>query len=167
MNNVSGQLVLKDGYTNFWQKKKGTESRFVIKGKFPPALFFEDTTTIFWFHEIYDTSTINQTLLNLLIKNKNLNWIIFIGTWCDDTRAIIPGFIKHIQTAKIPENKLQYIGVDRFIKTTFDYKKKYHITNVPTFIIFKDNQEIGRIIEYGEADDFNTSLINLLESFKN
>jgi hypothetical protein len=73
--------------------------------------------------------------------------IVFMGTWCDDSHNLIPKLAKVLEYASYPSNLLTMYGVDRAKTTVGNEQRNYQITNVPTIILFKDDQEAGRITE--------------------
>lgn len=77
--------------------------------------------------------------------------LIFMGTWCGDSKREVPRFIKVLEAADFPMENLKIVGLDR-------RKEKYktspngeewglQIKRVPTFIFYKNGKEINRIIE--------------------
>lgn len=73
---------------------------------------------------------------------------IFMGTWCSDSRREVPRFLKILDVSEFEQNKLQIINVDRKkISPTHEEKNK-NIEFVPTFVINKNGNEIGRIVEF-------------------
>lgn len=73
---------------------------------------------------------------------------IFMGTWCGDSRREVPCFLKIIDMSEFEQNKLQIINVDRKKKSLTHEERNKNIKFVPTFIINKNGNEIGRIVEF-------------------
>jgi thiol-disulfide isomerase/thioredoxin len=76
---------------------------------------------------------------------------IFFGSWCGDSKRELPKMIKVLDQLSFNKNDVVLIGVDDSVKT---YKQSpqreeagLNIYRVPTFIIYKGEKEIGRIIE--------------------
>lgn len=80
----------------------------------------------------------------------SVNIIVFGGTWCGDTKALLPKFYTTTDAAGFPDNRITLIGVDRSKKTLYNLTDAFAITNVPTFIVMKNGKEIGRVVEYGK-----------------
>jgi thiol-disulfide isomerase/thioredoxin len=78
---------------------------------------------------------------------KNYSMVVFMGTWCDDSHELIPKLEKLLQIINYPQSHITMYGVDREKKTKNGENKTYNITLVPTIILFRDSQEIGRITE--------------------
>jgi thiol-disulfide isomerase/thioredoxin len=77
---------------------------------------------------------------------------IFFGSWCGDTKRELPRMAKILENLSFPQKNLVLIGVDN---STEEYKQSpqreeagLNIYRVPTFIIYKNNKEVGRIVEY-------------------
>jgi thiol-disulfide isomerase/thioredoxin len=77
---------------------------------------------------------------------------IFFGSWCGDTKRELPRMAKILERLSFPSKNLVLIGVDN---STEEYKQSpqreeagLNIYRVPTFIIYKNNKEVGRIVEY-------------------
>ncbi len=100
-----------------------------------------------WFDANYrdyrpDIQIINK--LKSVINNYKI--VVVMGTWCPDSRKQVPVLYKVLDEAGY-RNKPDIYFVPRKYK---HYKpaKRYNIIRVPTIIIYKDDKEKGRIIEY-------------------
>ncbi|HVF80864.1 MAG TPA: thioredoxin family protein [Flavisolibacter sp.] len=80
----------------------------------------------------------------------SINLIIFAGTWCGDTKNLLPKFFATTDAAGFPDSRITLIGVDRSKKTLYNLTEAFSVTNVPTFIVMKNGKEIGRVVEYGK-----------------
>ncbi|MGZ5281660.1 MAG: thioredoxin family protein [Bacteroidia bacterium] len=85
-------------------------------------------------------------------ENKNLSFVVFGGSWCSDTKKALPKFYKVVEESGISANKIALYGVDRdrnsLEKNAGKRQSKfYHIDHVPTFIVFYNGKEIGRLNE--------------------
>lgn len=76
-----------------------------------------------------------------------LEMTIVLGTWCGDSLREVPRFLKVLDVLEIPENDITIIAVDQSKSIPEDVIGKLQIERVPTFIIYKDGLEIGKIIE--------------------
>lgn len=77
--------------------------------------------------------------------------LIFLGTWCGDSKREVPRFLKILETANFPDAQLKIVAVD---KRKGKYKQSpngeewgLQILRVPTFILYKNGREVNRIIE--------------------
>lgn len=102
-----------------------------------------------WFTKGYHEYEPNQNDVEALLglDPGHLKIIIVLGTWCGDTKREVPRFLKLLDEIAFPEDNLKMIGVNRQKKTNTIDIREFGITNVPTFIFFDKDVEIGRITE--------------------
>ncbi|MBC2839041.1 thioredoxin family protein [Robiginitalea sp. SC105] len=73
---------------------------------------------------------------------------LFMGTWCSDSKREVPRFVKILEAAGYPADKMEIITMTRDKNTPQAYEEGFGIINVPTFIFYRDDEELGRIVEY-------------------
>ena len=104
-------------------------------------------------------------LLHALTEYRDsLSFVIFAGTWCEDTHYIIPKFFKALQEAGFPEDHYTIFALDRFKETTGHMARIFHITATPTIVILKNGREIGRLVEYGKTGLWDKELTALIRT---
>ncbi|XLS28356.1 thioredoxin family protein [Flavobacteriaceae bacterium M23B6Z8] len=102
-----------------------------------------------WFEKNYDSYEIDAAALKTLKPlMKGVEVKIFMGTWCGDSKRETPLFFKIMDAAGVKEKQLTLITMNRSKKTPDNLEEGLNITNVPTFIFYKDGKEINRIVEY-------------------
>lgn len=71
---------------------------------------------------------------------------MYLGTWCEDSQLHVPRFVK---IANQLNWKYTLIGVNREKECPFEKKecKNWDIQFVPTLVVYRDNVEVGRIVE--------------------
>jgi len=79
--------------------------------------------------------------------NQNVNVLVMLGTWCSDSRREVPRFLKVMEEAGNDRFHYELFGLDRSKRDSLGLGEKNQIEYVPTFIIFQDSGEIGRIVE--------------------
>lgn len=89
-------------------------------------------------------------------------FIIFGGTWCEDTHFVLPKFFKIQEVADFPEDRIALFAVDRNKTTTGNIAKVLDIINVPTIIVMKDGKELGRVVEYGKTGKWDKELADII-----
>ncbi|MBA4321444.1 MAG: thioredoxin [Odoribacter sp.] len=116
-----------------------------------------------WFISGYDEYQINTEPLNKLleISNDNLTIKIVLGTWCPDSRREVPKFIRILDIWRFPVSKVNFIGVDNAKLSPVGEYESLVIQRVPTFIIYKNNIEVGRIIE-NPVTSLEQDMVNIL-----
>jgi thiol-disulfide isomerase/thioredoxin len=80
------------------------------------------------------------------LKN-NVKVLLFLGTWCSDSRREVPRFYKIMDAVKFREDSIEVLGLDRNKVSPDGLFAKHNITLVPTFIFFAGTTELGRIVE--------------------
>jgi len=74
--------------------------------------------------------------------------VVFLGTWCGDSRRELPRLWKAMDSGSGAVNfQIRYIGVDRAKKEPADLVKEYNVLYLPTFIVRRGGREVGRIVE--------------------
>jgi thiol-disulfide isomerase/thioredoxin len=102
-----------------------------------------------WYVKGYDDYQINTEAINRLldISKDNLKIKVIMGTWCPDSRREVPKFVRVLDICRIPLDQVTFIGVDKAKKSAIAGYESLKIEKVPTFILYKNNIEAGRIIE--------------------
>jgi thiol-disulfide isomerase/thioredoxin len=73
---------------------------------------------------------------------------VFFGTWCADSMAHVSAFFKILDLADNPCLEPRYVAIpeDKTKRAPY-FEGRMDITKLPTFIVFVDGQEAGRIVE--------------------
>ncbi len=101
-----------------------------------------------WFSKNYENYTVDAaTTQKLKPILKNVKIKLFMGTWCGDSKREVPRFYKIMDAADFDFKKLTLITMSRKKDTPKKHEEGLNITNVPTFIFYKDGKEINRIVE--------------------
>ena len=150
----------------------------------PPAINFSDQTTWLlgyfnlsqltrepystWYIKGFDEYTLNTDVINKLLEiNKDGVTIkIVMGTWCPDSRREVPRFMRVMDVWQFPVSKITFIGVDDAKQSPVGEYVSLDIMRVPTFIIYKNNIETGRIIE-NPTTSLEQDMVNILTGMKN
>lgn len=72
---------------------------------------------------------------------------IFLGTWCPDSKAHVSEYFKVLEFADNPLIQTFLIGVPREKSKRAPYYQGKDIERLPTFVVYVDSREKGRIIE--------------------
>jgi len=144
----------------------------------PPTNFSDQTTWILgyftrgqmerephseWFLKGYKGYLFNTDVVNQItgISKDNLTIKIVLGTWCPDSRREVPRFMRIMDVWGFPAEKITYIGVDNAKLSPVGEYEKLNIERVPTFIIYNNNIELGRIIET-PVTSLEQDMVNIL-----
>ena len=93
----------------------------------------------------YKPDSITLEKLDPLLKTIHIT--VVMGTWCGDSKLQVPHFCKIIDALAVPEKNITLICVDGNKKAENGLIDKLNIERVPTFILSKDDKELGRIVE--------------------
>lgn len=130
----------------------------ILKGFIQKQELVSDTAFT-WFVKNQEGYVPEQNALNALRGHKDsINMIVFGGTWCGDTKNILPKFYKLTDAAGFSNDRITLIGVDHSKKTIQHLSEAFDIINVPTIIVMKNGKEIGRVVEYGHFGMFDKEL---------
>jgi hypothetical protein len=87
---------------------------------------------------------------------------VFLGTWCGDSRREVPRLWRALdQSGGSLPFALHYIAVDRQKQEPQGRTARERIAYVPTFIVRRGGQEVGRIVEQA-PDGIERDLLDLL-----
>ncbi|PKP22044.1 MAG: hypothetical protein CVU05_05570 [Bacteroidetes bacterium HGW-Bacteroidetes-21] len=116
-----------------------------------------------WYIPGYSSYTPDNAVVEKLkpFTESNMTITIVLGTWCSDSQEQFPRFIKIIHAMGLDVENLNIICVDRQKKAEGINLESLKIEKVPTFIISRDEDEIGRIIETPETT-LEKDLLNIL-----
>lgn len=125
-----------------------SETAVIITGTFNRSVLESDEWTKSWFthyYTDYNVDDMNASQIGLL--QKDIRYVFIAGTWCGDSKREVPRMYKIFDAAKIPERRITLIGVDRSKSDERGTAEKYLLERVPTFIVLRNDREIGRIVE--------------------
>ena len=127
----------------------------IFKGLITRSLLEKDTS-FKWYAENLKGYRLNPGGLDILKKNvDSVRFIVFMGTWCEDSHNIVPKFFAFADAAGLSKERVSLIGVDRAKKTLDGLSEALNIINVPTILVMKNGKEIGRVVEYGKYGLFD------------
>ncbi|WP_111685382.1 thioredoxin family protein [Winogradskyella tangerina] len=106
-----------------------------------------------WFNKNFNNYAPKSTVIKAIESAlKNYEITIFMGTWCGDSKREVPRFYKILEACNYPMNQLTVVALSR---QSDSYKQSpqheeagLNIHRVPTFIFYKDGEEVNRIVEH-------------------
>lgn len=103
------------------------------------------------FDEEYALYEADPAYLNkIVLLDRNYSIIVVLGTWCQDSQEQVPRFYRILDALKFPAEMISIICVDGN-KTGGDVDiSGLNIEKVPTFIFYRNGEEVGRITETPE-----------------
>lgn len=110
---------------------------------------FQDSSFSWWWnsgYEMFEPDLI--PLENIRGELKDIFFLAFMGTWCSDSRQLLPQFFKTLDVIGYASARVKIISLNREKKANIEGEEEFGINFVPTIIIYKDKAEIGRIVEF-------------------
>jgi thiol-disulfide isomerase/thioredoxin len=149
-----------------YEVQKDADGSKILKGIIAKELLSGDSS-FSWYAPNLSGYTPNAEAVEGLRKNAGtIHIIAFMGTWCDDSRNIIPKFYRLLEAGGFPLSRVTLFGVDRQKKTLSDVADALGITNVPTILVMKNGKEQGRVVEYGKYGLFDKELAEIINGIK-
>ena len=105
-----------------------------------------------WYKNSHEAYPVDENLVALFKKELNQHEVVlFLGTWCGDSKREVPRMLKILETANFPEERLKIVALDRrkdnYKKGLNGEEKGWDIKRVPTLILLKNGVETNRIVE--------------------
>jgi len=105
-----------------------------------------------WFTKNYDNYQPDETVLrNIANTLKDYEILLFMGTWCGDSKREVPRFYKILELSDYPMEQLTAVALssqaDMYKQSPEHEEKGLNIHRVPTFILYKNGKEVNRIVE--------------------
>lgn len=107
-----------------------------------------------WYKSGYENYQPNAAIVDQLKKLKSEKTVfkIVFGSWCGDSKREVPRMLKALRAAGFSDKNIQLIGVSSnsevYKQAPNREEKELNVYRVPTFIVYQNNKEIGRINEY-------------------
>lgn len=140
------------------EASKDNQSNKVLKG-FVGRRDLAQDSSFGWFAQNSKGYTPDASAVTALKASKDSIYILaFGGTWCHDTQFILPKFYALADAAGLAPDRITLLGVDENKKTIQHLSEIFNVTLVPTFIVLKNGQELGRVVEYGKRGMWDREL---------
>lgn len=135
----------------------------ILRGIINKYLVQNDTAYSKWYNSGQNYYNPDTATLNAFERAKGkVQFIVFGGTWCEDTQFILPKFFKLQEKTGVPDNTITFFGVNRAKKSLPSISDAFNVTLVPTIIVMKEGKEIGRVVEYGKTGKWDKELATIL-----
>ncbi len=140
-------IVFSQCADDLYQTKTDAKGNTVYVGKGNEQVFY-DHEDLYWFRSGVDDYKPNTDTIEDLKKWKNdIYFIVFAGTWCDDTKELLPKFYRMATDAGFTRKEVTLYLVDKDKKSADGAAQLLHIDKVPTILVFRSGRMIGRIEE--------------------
>ena len=116
-----------------------------------------------WYNKGNNEYQVDEASLeNLKTLMKGVDVKIMMGTWCHDSKREVPRFYKMLSVSGISEGQVEMIALDKKKKAPNGEIDNIEITNTPTFIFYKNGQEMNRIVER-PVESLEEDLVKILK----
>lgn len=134
----------------------------IVRGLVNKYLLQNDTAFA-WYRQSQSYYKPDTATLNAFERAKGkFDFIVFGGTWCEDTQFVLPKFFKLQEASGITDEAITMYGVNRAKTSLGNITRALNVTLVPTIIVMKDGKEVGRVVEYGKTGKWDKELAELL-----
>lgn len=115
-----------------------------------------------WYTPNHDNYKPNPSTLSEIKKHlEGVTITVFMGTWCEDSQQQVPHFYKILEALQFDHSNIILIAMDKNKTTPEQFEKGQNITNVPTFIFYKNKKELHRIVEH-PIDTLEQDMLKIL-----
>lgn len=123
----------------------------------------QNDTAFKWFGPNQGGYKPDSATLNAFERAKGkYQFVVFGGTWCEDTQFILPKFFKLQEASGFPDDGVTLFGVNRAKASLGSIAAAFNIKLVPTIIVMKDGKEVDRVVEYGKTGKWDKELAAIL-----
>lgn len=119
-----------------------------------------------WFNKGVDEYEPDEAAIAYLKQHlKGYEIVTLIGTWCEDSHNLVPKLYKVLKQAGYPIKLHTLYALDTDKKGVDKEEEKYGIKSVPTIILYKNNEEAGRIVET-VSENIEEDIKDIIEEFE-
>ena len=112
----------------------------------------------------YNIDTVVANNIKQLIRNRE--FVIFLGTWCGDSKREVPRLYKVLEYCGVQPEQIRLIMVsnhDTAYKQSPTHEEQgLNILRVPTLLVLENRTELNRIVEY-PVESLEKDLLRILE----
>ena len=85
--------------------------------------------------------------IELMKKLQGKELLVMFGTWCHDSEREVPRLLKLLHKSQVELSKQTWLAVDLNKKESSGVAKQNRLKYTPTFVLFDNGKELGRVIE--------------------
>ena len=105
-----------------------------------------------WYKENYFSYQPNLSAINFIKETpKDIQFIVFAGTWCESSRQLLPQFYKVMDLSGVSKQRITLYFIDRDYRSPQGLENYYGINSTPIIILHQKNVEIGRITTVNQS----------------
>ncbi|MBV7270612.1 TlpA family protein disulfide reductase [Winogradskyella luteola] len=119
-----------------------------------------------WFTKNYTDYKPNTALVSKISSElKSYDIMLFMGTWCGDSKKEVPKLYKVLEACDFPMEQLTVVAVSRqpdmYKQSPQHEEAGLNIHRVPTIIFYKEGKEVNRIVEH-PVNSFEEDILNII-----
>ena len=100
------------------------------------------------FRDGFDTVHVIPPVASLVGRmTDSVDYFVFLGTWCGDSKREVPRFLKLADSASIAADRIHLYALDRTKTSKDGVSERFRVERLPTFVLMKNGRELGRIVE--------------------
>lgn len=135
----------------------------ILIGRINEGMLANDTA-FRWFYQGVNRYQPNAEWLKYISYYRDsFNVVAFVGTWCPDTKNLLPEFYRVMIGSSYPISTMTVYGLDEQLHGTGGEAKLFHVKKVPTFIFLHNGQEIGRIGDHVQRS-MEADIVSILQN---
>lgn len=120
----------------------------IIMGRINESMLANDES-FQWFYKGVNHYQPNPDWIKYISYYRDqFNVVAFVGTWCPDTKNLLPEFYRVMIGAGYPLNTLIIYGLNEHLQGLGNEAEMFHIKQVPTFIFLHNGKIIGEIADH-------------------
>jgi thiol-disulfide isomerase/thioredoxin len=124
------------------------DEEIMLKG-LSDRMGFQLPTYKHWFDSTYEAHPLDVAILDQIKPLvSDMSFDVYLGTWCSDSRREVPAFYRIMDHLAIAEDQVHQVCVDRSKEVPKDLMTIDSLEFVPTIVVYKNEKEVGRIIEF-------------------
>lgn len=89
---------------------------------------------------------------------------VALGTWCGDSKEYVPHLLKTLELAGNEKISVRFVALRRGFRDRPGFAEDYGISRVPTVIVEREGEEVGRFVETPTGETIEGDLAAILLS---
>jgi hypothetical protein len=136
----------------------------VLVGKISEKVLANDSAFMWFFTGVNRYRPDSAWIKYISFYRDSFDVVAFVGTWCPDSKRMLPEFYRVMMASSYPMNHIQLYGLDRHLKGEGGAEETYHVDKVPSFILLHDGKEIGRITDHVNRS-MEADMVSILQRY--
>jgi hypothetical protein len=117
----------------------------VLVGRINEMLLANDSAFLWFFTGVNRYKPDTAWTKYISYYRDSFDVVAFAGTWCLDTKRLLPQFYRVMMASSYPMNRIKLYGLDHQLHGLGDAAQQYDIDKVPTIVLIHKGKVIGKI----------------------